>query len=373
MEQVIFRPRIYKYDTFKEYAQEKKISHSDLFIVAGEFIYDLYLAPAGISRDMVISQEKYGIGEPSDVMVEEILSDIRGKSYERVIGIGGGAILDIAKVVAVADTAEVDPLYDNMAGLKKKAELILLPTTCGTGSEVTCIAVLNRTRIGTKMGLQAEALYADEAIMIPELLSGLPYRAFASSAIDALVHATESMLSPKTTPYTEVFAREAIKLILSGFKHVAENGQGSEKERMEEFLIASNFAGLAFGTAGVGTVHAMAYPLGGVYHVSHGESNYAVFTGVLRKYIELRPEGAVRDVMELIAGELGCSRDEALTSLEELLEKVMHLKRLKDHGMSESDVPVFAGSVIENQQRLLVNSYVPVDEAMVAEIYTSLL
>ena len=70
-EQVIFRPRIYKYDTFKEFAQEKKLSDSDLFIVAGEFIYDLYLAPAGISREMVISQEKYGVGEPSDVMVDE--------------------------------------------------------------------------------------------------------------------------------------------------------------------------------------------------------------------------------------------------------------------------------------------------------------
>ena len=91
-----------------------------------------------------------------------------------------------SEVVAVADTAEVDPLYDNMAGLKKKAELILLPTTCGTGSEVTCIAVLNRTRIGTKMGLQAEALYADEAIMIPELLSGLlPAEACTSDTPDS--------------------------------------------------------------------------------------------------------------------------------------------------------------------------------------------
>ena len=98
-------------------------------------------------------QEQYGAGEPSDIMIDSILEALRGKEYGRVIAVGGGTIIDIAKVLAVAEPEDtVDDLYDRMNGLRKVHPLMIVPTTCGTGSEVTNISIINRTRKGTKMG-----------------------------------------------------------------------------------------------------------------------------------------------------------------------------------------------------------------------------
>ena len=146
--------------------------------------------------------------------------------------------------------------------LPKRRELVLIPTTCGTGSEVTNISILNRTRLGTKMGLVGPAMYADAAVLIPQLLEGLPFGVFATSSIDALVHAVESSLSPKATPYTKLFGYKAIEMLIRGYQTIAREGREARLPLLEDFLIASNYAGFAFGTAGCAAVHAMSYPLG---------------------------------------------------------------------------------------------------------------
>ncbi len=177
--------------------------------------------------------------------------------------------------------------------LEKKRELVIVPTTCGTGSEVTNIAILNRTRIGTKLGLVSDNMYADSAVLIPELLKGLPFAVFATSSIDALVHAVESSLSPKATSLTKLFGYKAIEMIIRGYQTIAAEGKDARISLLEDFLVASNYAGIAFGTAGCAAVHAMSYPLGGKYHVAHGESNYAMFTGVLKNYMEIKTNGEI--------------------------------------------------------------------------------
>ena len=370
MEQIIFKPSLYKYGTCREFAEGFQLKETDL-ILTNEYIYAPHFGELDLPCH-VVYQEKYGMGEPSDVMAEAILKDISGLHYERIIAIGGGTIIDLAKVFAVADTQDMDELYARMPALNKAHELVIIPTTCGTGSEVTNIAVLNRTRMGTKMGMVAPTMYADYAVLIPELLEGLPLKVFATSSIDALVHAVESALSPKATDYTRMFSYKAIEMIIRGYQHIAANGADSRKALMDGFLTASNFAGLAFGTAGCGTVHAMAYPLGGQYHVAHGESNYAIFTGVMKEYMRHKADGEIAVMNAYLAGLLGCGADAVYETLEDLLNKILPKKALREYGMKREDLPEWAKSVIDNQQRLLKNSFIPMTEELVLKIYQDL-
>ena len=133
-------------------------------------------------------------------------------------------VIDIAKVLAVSAGDSLDSLYAAPDKIEKKRELIILPTTCGTGSEVTNISIINRTRLGTKVGLVSPHMYADEAVLVPELLNTLPFAVFATSSIDALVHAVESSLSPKATPYTKLFGYKAIEMIIRGYQKIAVDG-----------------------------------------------------------------------------------------------------------------------------------------------------
>ncbi len=370
MEQLIFKPAIFKFNTCAEFVKEFSLSENDL-VLTNKYIYEPYFGKMNL-KVHTIFQESYGAGEPTDIMVDAIIADAAKTDCKRVVAIGGGTIIDLAKVLAVADSDNVDALYDRMPGLHKVRELIIVPTTCGTGSEVTNISVLNRTRLGTKMGLVGAAMFADDAVLVPELLHSLPLSVFATSSIDALVHAVESSLSPKATAYTKLFGYKAIEMLIKGYQRIVHDGLDSRKDRMEDFLIASNFAGLAFGTAGCGTVHAMAYPLGGQYHVAHGESNYVLFTGVMREYMCHKTDGEIAVMNRFLAELLGCSVERVYEELEELLNQVLPKKALHEFGVRAEDLPAFAQSVVQNQQRLLGNSFIPVSEELVLKIYKSL-
>ena len=247
MLEMIWKPTLYGFDTCKEFAEAFRLNRDDL-ILSNAYIYEPYFGCMENLNCHVIFQEKYGAGEPTDVMVDAILADAAKTSCKRVIAIGGGTVIDIAKVLAVSDGEGVDDLYDKAPDLEKKRELIIIPTTCGTGSEVTNISIMARTRIGTKLGLVSPAMYADYAVLIPQLLEGLPFKVFAASSIDALVHAVESALSPKATPYTKLFGYKAIEMIIRGYQTIAKKGPESRFSLLNDFLLASNYAGLAFGT-----------------------------------------------------------------------------------------------------------------------------
>ena len=126
------------------------------------------------------------------------------KDCKRIIAIGGGTIIDVSKIFALKDISPIDDLYDGKIKPVKDKELIIVPTTCGTGSEVTNVAVLALISRQTKKGLAVNEMYADKAVLIPELLKTLPFKVFATSSIDALVHAVESALSPKASETTRM-------------------------------------------------------------------------------------------------------------------------------------------------------------------------
>lgn len=368
--EIILKPDLYSFDTCKEFVDAFNPGERDLFFT-NEYIYNPYFGQMGL-KVKTIFQEKYGAGEPTDVMVEAILADAAKLEYDRIFAIGGGTIIDIAKVMAVTDGTEVDPLYDNMAGLKKRFELIIIPTTCGTGSEVTNISILNRTRLNTKMGLVSGEMYANSAVLVPELLNSLPFGVFATSSIDALVHAVESALSPKATAFTKLFSYKAITMIIQGYQRMVKEGLDARQDMLKDFLIASNFAGIAFGTAGCAAVHAMSYPLGGAYHVPHGESNYAMFTGVLKNYMEIKTDGEIAVLNAYLCDLLDCDVSVVYDKLEELLNAILQKKALHEYGVKEEELDAFTESVITQQTRLMNNNFVPLDAKRVRKIYQEL-
>lgn len=369
MKELSVRPEIYKYDSAKEFAEAFRLQKGDL-ILTNEYIYRPHFGALNLECD-VIYQENYGAGEPTDEMAEAILKDIKGEP-KRIIAIGGGTVLDLAKLFALKQVSPVLDLYDGKLPIEKNKELILVPTTCGTGSEVTNIAILALISRGTKKGLAVDEMYADAAVLIPELLSGLPFGVFSASSIDALVHAVESTLSPKANATTRMFGYRAIEMILKGYLEIAEKGPGARLMLLDDFLTASNYAGIAFGNAGCAAVHALSYPLGAVYHVPHGESNYAMFTGVLKNYMELRPEGELLKLNRFIADLIGCPISDVYDETEKLLNVLLPKKPLHAYGMKETEIEQFTDSVLENQQRLLVNNFAKFDRDRILKIYREL-
>lgn len=369
MKEFSIKTEIEEYDTFEQYAAQAGLGPEDL-VLCGKHTYDKYVAPLSLGTQTLF-REKYGKGEPTDGMVDAILDVLREKEFNRIIAIGGGTVVDIAKIVAVEGKEDkVDDLYDHVDSLKKVHPLVIIPTTCGTGSEVTNISVINRVSKGVKMGLASSAMLADKAVMITDMLDSLPYKIFATSSIDAMVHSVESFLSPNGCSISEIFSAEALKTIIRCWKKSVEAGGGDAwKAYAADFLKASNWAGLGFGYAGCAAVHACAYPLGSVYHIPHGQSNQLMFKDVMEKYREIRSSGKINDLEDIIGTCLGVAQSEALPALYELMDKVLKKEPLRNFGVKESDLPVFAEDVIKTQQRLLKNNYVELSEAQVLEIY----
>lgn len=370
MEEIIFKPQIIEYDSCSEFIEATQFKADDL-IFTSQSVYENFLKHYDF-ESKIIFQRQYGSGEPNDEMVSKIMAEVRKGDYQRIIAIGGGTVLDIAKILSVTDERSLDELYEQIDTVKRQRTLLAVPTTCGTGSEVTNIAVVNRLRLGTKMGLVSPEMFPEQAILVPELLNGLPKYVFATSSIDALVHATESAVSPKATEFTRLFSYAAIRKIINGFQRIVSEGDQVMPDLMKDFLTASTFAGLAFGTAGCGPVHAMSYPFGGTYHVAHGESNFVIFTGVLKHYVEKDNSGAVVALNELLAELLACPIEDVYIALDSLLDQILPKQSMKEYGVKETELLEFAKNVIQEQQRLLGNSFYPLDEAQVLKIYQSI-
>ena len=369
MQQLVIKPRIFQYDTCKAFYEAFQIGDGDL-VITNEHIFRPFFDSLNLACDTMY-QEKYGSGEPSDEMAEAMYADMK-KDYRRIIAIGGGTVIDIAKLFALKNMSPVLDLFERKLEIKKDKELVLVPTTCGSGSEVTNISILELKSRQTKLGLAVDELYADSAVLIPELLKNLPFGVFATSSIDALIHALESTLSPKATPYTEMFGYKAIEMILEGYKIIIKNGQEARMPLLKNFLIASNYAGISFGNAGCAAVHALSYPLGGTYHVPHGEANYCLLIGVFNKYMSINPKGKISHLNRFIANILDCDEAVVYNEMEKLLDAITPRKPLREYGVTEKDLKAFTENVMTRQGRLMGNNYTELSENDVYEIYKEL-
>ena len=345
---------IHRFESFGDFAKTFALGENDL-VITNEFLYEPYMKSCALPCRFIM-QEKYGLGEPSDEMMNSMLNDVANLRYTRVIAIGGGTVIDISKLFVLQGLKNVSEAFDRKISLIKEKQLVIIPTTCGTGSEVTNLSIAEIKSRHTKMGLADDTILADDAVIIPELLRGLPFKFYACSAIDALIHAIESYVSPKANPYTRIAAK----------------GQDCRFEKMGEMIMASNFAGIAFGNAGVGAVHALSYPLGGTYHVPHGEANYQFFTEVFKMYQAKNPEGSIAELNKKIGERLNCSPEEVFPELDKLLGCLIEKRPLREYGMKPEEVKGFAESVVKTQQRLLANNYVALTQDEMETIYQTL-
>lgn len=366
----IFRiaPQIVQFGSCKEFIKDFEIGQEDV-ILTNPTYFEAYFNLEDLKGAHILYANKYGKGEPSDIMVEQIAKELEGVSYKRLIAIGGGSIIDISKLLVQNQILPLTDLFDKKIPTCKEKELVIVPTTCGTGSEVTSVSVIELIKRGTKMGLQTDEEFADYAVLIPELLNHLPDYVFATSSIDALIHAVESFLSPKATAFSEMYSKTAIQLILTGYREIAMQGK-NRNEWMEQFQLASTYAGIAFANAGCAAVHAMSMSYSGSYHVPHGESNYVIFTSVLKTYKQLKPHGKLEELEKILKNIIPCKKQEdILDALEQLLSYFLPKKKLHEYGVTKEKLPVFVETVMNCQQRLTANNYTPLSQEDMLKIY----
>ena len=361
---------IHQYPTCKDFVGDFDIRDSDLIITC-RYLYEPYFKDyfeASQIRPQVIFQEQYGEGEPSDAMVNRMIEDVRF-DYERIIGIGGGTVLDISKLFALKQMTPLLDLFGGVISPEKKCRLVLVPTTCGTGSEVTNVAILGFQKLNTKLRLAAEAMYADDAVLIPELIHTLPVRFFATSSIDALIHGIESSLSPLATEYSKLFGHKAIELMIESYRVIEKEGMDAKDRLLDQSLLASNYAGIAFGKAGCGAVHAMSYPLSGTYHVAHGEANYVLLTAVLKKYAAKECSSNYSETMKVLATALNCAPDEVVAELDQLLSVILKKQPMSSYGATEGDLEEFADNVENYQQVIMSHNPTVLSREDILDIY----
>ena len=363
-------PKVFYFDKVSEFHDEFQIGERDL-LVTNEWIYTPYVAPLGIKTN-VIYQEQFGAGEPSDEMIDGIVAESRQYDYDRIIALGGGTIVDICKILALEVPEKSLGLFTGEVAPKKVKQLVVIPTTCGTGSEVTNVAIAELKSLHVKKGLAVDETYADFAVLIPETMQGLPWKVFTTSSVDALIHAVESYLSPKATPFTEMYSREAIRMIMNGYKAIVEKGENERFNFMKDFVLASNYAGIAFGNAGCAAVHALSYSIGGAFHVPHGEANYQFFTEVMKTYVAKDPDGKIRNLTDILKEILEVEPEAVYDQLDTFLGKLIEKKPLKDYGMTEAQIDEFTKSTVDNQQRLLANNYVFLTDEDLRAIFVTL-
>ena len=354
----------------KEFSEFFKINEDDL-IFTSKSTYDSFLKPLKLKAEIWF-KNSYGTGEPSDIMIDKILKDLKGKSFKRIFAVGGGSVIDIAKLMIFKDTESTLDLFERKIPFIKDKQLIAVPTTCGAGSEVSSISIAELTQKNTKMGLASDELFPDYAVLIPELVKELPYKFFITSSVDAMIHAVESFVSPKSSSYTELFSLKALELILNGYLHILKNGEEARMDIIDDFLKASNYAGIAFSVTGTGAVHAMSYPLGGTYHITHGEANYLMFVEIFKTYNKKNPDGKIKEINQVLADIINCDMESVYDNLTFILDNLLPRKPLRKYGMKVQEIEAFTDSVIESQQRLLVNSYVPLTRDDMVNIYSKL-
>ena len=298
-----------------------------------------------------------------------------------LIGFGGGSSMDVAKLAALilGSNEDLDSAWGVANAKGPRLPLVLVPTTAGTGSEVTPIAIIT-VEHNEKRGVSSSLILPDLAILDPDLTLGLPSSITAATGIDAMVHAIEAYAScnANNNPISKMLAIEALKLLGGSIETAVNNG--SNVEARGNMLIGSMLAGKAFANAPVAAVHALAYPIGGIFHIPHGLSNALVLPHVLRfncinakasqNYAELAPHvfPEFKHEMHNNGGQIISKK--FIDKMQDLSDRLGLPQRLRDVDIPQSACEEMAREAMK-QTRLLVNNPREVTEADALHIYQS--
>lgn len=297
--------------------------------------------------------------EPTTHEAHEAIQRFRAMEADLIVAIGGGSVMDIAKLASVLSTDDYT-LYDLLEDPQravKQVKTIMIPTTAGTGAEATPNAIVLVPEKELKVGIVNTDMIADVVLLDAAMILNLPAHIAASTGVDAMAHAVECLNSNKATPFSDLFAMEAWELIEKSIEAACiPNGDMEAKEQM---MLASFYAGVAITASGTTAVHALSYPLGGKYRIAHGLSNAIMLLPVMRfnrpactdaltrMYDRSWPQGAESDAE--------AKADAVLARIEQILSNLNINLSLAAHGVRLEDIDslVQAGLSV---QRLLVNN-----------------
>lgn len=343
-------------------------------------VTDAGVRAAGLLQSLELSLHDNGIAraifdgvqaDPPEQVVLAAAAQARGFGAKAVIGIGGGSSLDVAKLAAYLARQDqpLAEIYGVEKALGARLPLVQIPTTAGTGSEVTPIAIVT-TGASEKMGVVSRVLYADLAVLDVGLTLGLPAPATAATGIDAMVHAIEAYTSRhRKNPLSDALAEKALVLLAGNLDRVLHHP--SDRQARAAMLAGSCFAGMAFANAPVAAVHALAYPLGGHFHLAHGLTNALVLPHVLRFNLEAAAPLYARlgEVLgEPAAADPMAGAERFVVRMEALLARSGLALGLSHYGVTAQDLPLLADDAMK-QTRLLVNNPKDVTRADALAIY----
>ena len=314
------------------------------------------------------------VADPPEAIVQTAVAQAIDLQADLIVGFGGGSSMDVAKLVALLAHPHCQQQLADIYGVGnakgQRLPLIQVPTTAGTGSEVTQISIIT-TGETSKMGVVSPLLLPDLALLDADLTLGLPPAVTAATGIDAMVHAIEAYTSKiKKNPLSDMLAREALRLLAGNLDEAVHNGKN--RDARQAMLLGALLAGQAFANAPVAAVHALAYPLGGHFHIPHGLSNALVLPSVIAFNApaaqELYAELAPLLVNDLKPGNAASLTDQLVTVLADLSPRCNLPSRLRDADVPESSLEMLARDAML-QQRLLVNNPREVTEADALAIY----
>lgn len=345
-------------------------------------VTDMGLIKAGLLSSATDSLSEAGVdycvfkdvvADPSASVVEAAIVQAKAANIDGVIGFGGGSSMDVAKLVALLVGGEVylADVYGVGQAKGKRLPLIQIPTTAGTGSEVTPISIITVGE-SEKKGVVAHQLLPDIALLDAELTLGLPSSITAATGIDAMVHAIESYTSASANnnPVSRAIAREALRLLGANIETVVKDGTNIQAR--SNMLLGAMLAGQAFANSPVAGVHALAYPIGGIFHVPHGLSNALVLPQVMRFNANVCGDEYATLALDVFPGLMSVPEaervDEFINRLQALSLDLGLEQTLREVGIGESDLPTLASEAMK-QIRLLVNNPKELSEADVLAIY----
>lgn len=331
------------------------------------------LSKAGISSEVLTGI----INEPTVQNIEELGQKLATQNFDVYIAIGGGSVLDAAKILSVLRTnrVPVSELLGTNLVKKPGVRTVLIPTTSGTGSEVTPNAIVTVPEEELKVGIISPYIFPQLVIVDPILTLELPPAVTAATGMDAFTHSIESFISNKANPLSDMFALESMRKISTSIVHAYE--RGSSVEARENMLLGSMYGGMALTCAGTAAVHALAYPLGGKFNIPHGVANSMLLPHVMEFNFDAISEKLAQlfPVLGLSASNNLSQIDAARRVIEQIVAWTKSLNIPQDltaFGVSEDDVIDLSKSAM-NVTRLLNNNPKAVSIEDVQEIYRKLL
>lgn len=320
-------------------------------------VVEAELKKLGLSNISILINNEI-VEEPSFNDYQRILNQAREFKADSVVGIGGGSVLDTAKLIAATINADFDwkEIVDDNSRLKRNIYLACLPTTAGTGSEVSPNAIFFNPENESKIGVISPALIADAAYIDPELTAGVPPKVTAATGIDALTHCIEAYVNQFSHPITDLLALEGIALIGQNLKKAFVNG--SDLVAREKVALGSMYGGMCLGPVNTAAVHALAYPLGSKYKIAHGVSNALLLPHVMEFNLKASTEKYAM-VAHALGADNNLKGETASFAGIELIRNMINdfgiPRSLSELNIKESEIEEMAQSALKIQ-RLLKNN-----------------